>query len=106
MSASVLCAAHLRVEIGRRTILADLSLQAAPGEFIGIIGPNGAGKSTLLRALRGTLPSKGRIEVCGKNLRTLSDKETARYIAYMQQNVQVDFGFTALRPSWSVAIRI
>lgn len=59
MSASVLCAAHLRVEIGRRTILADLSLQAAPGEFISIIGPNGAGKSTLLRALRGTLPSKG-----------------------------------------------
>lgn len=80
MSASVLCAAHLRVEIGRRTILADLSLQAAPGEFISIIGPNGAGKSTLLRALRGTLPSKGRIEVCGKKLRVLSDKETVRYI--------------------------
>ena len=34
-------------------ILNDCSLQAYPGELIGIIGPNGAGKSTLLKALFG-----------------------------------------------------
>jgi branched-chain amino acid transport system ATP-binding protein len=34
-------------------ILNDCSLQAFPGELIGIIGPNGAGKSTLLKALFG-----------------------------------------------------
>jgi branched-chain amino acid transport system ATP-binding protein len=34
-------------------ILSDCSLQAYPGELIGIIGPNGAGKSTLLKALFG-----------------------------------------------------
>lgn len=37
-------------------ILNDCSLQAYPGELIGIIGPNGAGKSTLLKALFGLVP--------------------------------------------------
>ncbi len=40
-------------------ILNDCSLQAYPGELIGIIGPNGAGKSTLLKALFGLVPIRG-----------------------------------------------
>lgn len=96
MSQATLSAERVQVAIGARTILREVSLQAGAGEFIGIIGPNGAGKSTLLRALRGILPAKGRIEICGQDLRGLSDKSAARLVAYMQQNVQVDFGFTAL----------
>lgn len=34
-------------------ILNDCTLEAYPGELVGIIGPNGAGKSTLLKALFG-----------------------------------------------------
>lgn len=34
-------------------ILNDCTLEAFPGELVGIIGPNGAGKSTLLKALFG-----------------------------------------------------
>jgi branched-chain amino acid transport system ATP-binding protein len=37
-------------------ILNGCSLEAYPGELIGIIGPNGAGKSTLLKALFGQVP--------------------------------------------------
>jgi lipopolysaccharide transport system ATP-binding protein len=46
--------------------LRDISLQADPGDRIGILGSNGAGKSTLLRVIAGIIPiSCGSIEVSG-----------------------------------------
>jgi zinc/manganese transport system ATP-binding protein len=48
------------------TVLRDIDLTVAPGEFIGVLGPNGAGKTTLLRALLGLVrPSTGKIEILG-----------------------------------------
>jgi branched-chain amino acid transport system ATP-binding protein len=42
--------------------LADIDLELAPGEVVGLIGPNGAGKTTLVNLLTGfDLPSRGRI---------------------------------------------
>jgi len=50
-------------------ILNDCSLQAYPGELIGIIGPNGAGKSTLLKALFGLVPvRKGSVTLNGEDI--------------------------------------
>ncbi len=46
----------------RPPVLDGLSLQAHPGEFIGVIGLSGCGKSTLLRLLAGlTAPTSGRV---------------------------------------------
>ena len=47
--------------------LRDVSVQARPGEVLGIIGPNGAGKSTLLKLLCGILkPDRGAIHARGR----------------------------------------
>jgi ABC-type polysaccharide/polyol phosphate transport system ATPase subunit len=46
--------------------LADVSLEVARGEVLGVAGANGAGKSTLLKVVaRVTPPDSGRVEVRG-----------------------------------------
>jgi zinc/manganese transport system ATP-binding protein len=50
-----------------RVVLADVSLEIAAHEFVGVLGPNGAGKTTLMRAVLGLLPpTRGSIEVLGR----------------------------------------
>ncbi len=49
--------------------LADLSLEVARGEVVGVIGATGSGKSTLLQHLCGLLrPQSGRVSVAGLEL--------------------------------------
>jgi branched-chain amino acid transport system ATP-binding protein len=43
----------LRVVYDRAILVAGVSLEVRPGEFVSLVGPNGAGKSTLLRAISG-----------------------------------------------------
>jgi ATP-binding cassette subfamily F protein uup len=57
----------LRVEIGGRTLIHDLSLFLTEGERIGIVGPNGSGKTTLLKTLLGELKPAGGSVVLGQN---------------------------------------
>lgn len=96
-SQPALAAVNVGVTIGNKAILRDVSLTVRPGEFIGIIGPNGAGKSTLLRGLRGLGPvTSGDVQVFGQPIRTMGDKQLAHLVAYMQQEVNVGFRFTAL----------
>ena len=53
-------------QLGRRAVLAGVSLTVREGEVMAVMGPNGAGKSTLLRILLTTvLPDGGEVEVCG-----------------------------------------
>ncbi|MFG2511390.1 ABC transporter ATP-binding protein [Streptomyces sp. NPDC048584] len=51
---------------GAQTVLQDISIDVAPGEFICLLGASGCGKSTLLNLVAGLdEPTSGRIEVTG-----------------------------------------
>jgi ABC-2 type transport system ATP-binding protein len=50
-------------------VLADVSLQVAPGELFGLLGPNGAGKTTLFKILSTLItPDQGSASVAGHDL--------------------------------------
>jgi branched-chain amino acid transport system ATP-binding protein len=70
VSAQPILATHgLGLDIGGATIVADVDLQVARGELLGIIGPNGAGKTSLFNLLSGILrPTSGRIELDGREI--------------------------------------
>jgi phosphonate transport system ATP-binding protein len=61
---------------GANTAVSDVSLEVAPGAFVGVIGRSGAGKSTLLRMInRLQEPSEGRILFEGRNVTALTGAE-------------------------------
>ena len=67
--APILATHDLGLDIGGARIVADVSLEVAEGELVGIIGPNGAGKTTLFNLLSGTLrPTSGRVELDGRDV--------------------------------------
>ncbi|KCZ52739.1 ABC transporter ATP-binding protein [Hyphomonas pacifica] len=66
----------LKTAYGDHVVHEHLDLDVRKGEIIGIIGPSGCGKSVLLRAITGLKkPAAGSIEVFGKQLETLSERE-------------------------------
>jgi branched-chain amino acid transport system ATP-binding protein len=65
----VLATRNLGLDIGGAKIVADVSLEVAEGELLGIIGPNGAGKTTLFNLLSGLYrPTAGTIELRGRDV--------------------------------------
>jgi sulfonate transport system ATP-binding protein len=57
----------LRRDYGDRTVLRELDLDIAPGEFVALLGKTGCGKTTLLRVLAGLDPATaGTVEAPGK----------------------------------------
>jgi ABC-2 type transport system ATP-binding protein len=46
---------NVRKDIGKKTIIHDLSLEVFAGEVFGLLGPNGAGKTTTIRMIVGLM---------------------------------------------------
>lgn len=67
-------------------VLNQVSLSLSRGEMVSVLGPNGAGKSTLLKCLIGALtPCEGSVVIDGRDIRRLSPRELASYMAYIPQ---------------------
>jgi zinc/manganese transport system ATP-binding protein len=57
----------VRLSLGGRIILDDVTLNIGAREFIGVLGPNGAGKTTLMRAILGLVQAEhGTLRVLGR----------------------------------------
>jgi iron complex transport system ATP-binding protein len=86
---------HVGFAYGSRSVIRDLDATISENECIAIVGPNGAGKTTLLRLAAATLtPSRGEVYLKSKALRDLKQREIARSVAFVPQNVEVPFSFT------------
>lgn len=57
---------EVSVDYSGAVALSEASVEVNKGEVVGVIGNNGAGKTTLLKAISGTVPSRGKIEMNNK----------------------------------------
>lgn len=64
MSAARLELRGVRKRFDGRDILAGISLNVRPGEFVSILGPSGCGKSTIFKLLTGALSPDGGEVLC------------------------------------------
>src|SRR4051794_107924 len=68
-AASSVTVRDLAIRYGAMSILDNLQLDVAQGEFVVLLGPSGCGKSTLLNAIAGLMEiSDGEIWISGKNV--------------------------------------
>ena len=63
------------------TVLGDVSINVAPGEFVAVIGPSGCGKTTLLKVLGGlVVADHGTVLIGGADPRAARDRKTIGYV--------------------------
>ena len=71
---------------GRNTVLRNISLEIAEGEFLTILGESGSGKTTLLRTANRMIdPDGGQVLVAGTSVNELSLVQLRRKMGYVIQ---------------------
>lgn len=92
-----------RTEHSEVVALQNLDLELGEGETLAVVGPSGSGKTTLLNILAGVArPSQGSVEVAGRDLGALDERELERYrrqvVGYLWQQSDAGLwaGLTAL----------
>ncbi len=88
---TILLGKNLSKEFNGNVVLEDVSIECREGSAIAIVGENGAGKSTLMNLISGGLsPSKGSIEMDGKEIRFKSPVEAGeKGIAFVHQELSL-----------------
>ncbi|MDH3675669.1 MAG: ATP-binding cassette domain-containing protein, partial [Anaerolineae bacterium] len=84
---SLLTIDRLSAGYGKLVVLHEVSLAAAPGQFLAILGPNGSGKSTLVKSVFGlTQLFRGSIKLDGTELVGLATESIGQHgLAYVPQ---------------------
>ncbi|HEX4178801.1 MAG TPA: ABC transporter ATP-binding protein, partial [Rhizomicrobium sp.] len=69
---SFLSLSAVRKSFGALTVVSDVNLEVARGEFFALLGPSGCGKTTLLRMIGGfETPDSGTIAIDGEVINTV-----------------------------------
>lgn len=90
-----ICIEHLSFSYGNHMVLNDINFTAHDGQLISILGPNGVGKSTLFRCILGLIrPAIGTITINGRNMKSMSERELAKNIAYLPQSHYPAFNYS------------
>lgn len=73
-----LCKTYI-VNKRQNNVLKNISFEIEDGEMVAVMGPSGSGKSTLLYSVSGMdRPTAGKVELGGKNITDLSEKELSK----------------------------
>ncbi|MCX5519228.1 thiol reductant ABC exporter subunit CydD [Kaistia defluvii] len=95
-SAIGVTARHLTVETqDRGAILADATLDIAPGETVALLGPSGIGKSTLIEVLARLRGHQGLVELGGVPLEDIGEAALRRHVAALGQRPRLFHGTIA-----------
>jgi iron complex transport system ATP-binding protein len=87
----------LEVRIADRILCRALDFAVYPGQSWAILGRNGAGKTTLLHTLLGLNPAtKGTIRCFGRSLADYSQRDLARHVGLLPQDLDDPFPSTVL----------
>ncbi|QLD11718.1 ABC transporter ATP-binding protein [Microbacterium oleivorans] len=82
----------LTLRRGRTTVLHDVDLEVAAGEFVAIVGANGAGKTSLIQAIAGVVRGpRGRIDVGGLDPNRADPRSVAGRVGFVFQNPEHQF---------------
>lgn len=77
---------NLKLKLGKKQVLNNVSFTAENGSITVLLGRNGSGKTTLLRALSSELLKySGEVEIDGKNIKSLDKKEKAELVSFLPQ---------------------
>ena len=85
----ILTLSNVSKSFGTQTVLKELSLDVADGEFVAVLGSSGSGKTTLLRLIAGfDEPDSGEISISGKLVaaKNVFVAAEARKVGYVPQD--------------------
>lgn len=87
----------VHVSVPGRSLVADLDITLAPGEFVAVLGRNGTGKTLSLLTLAGLRPpDAGTVLLAGEDMAAMPRQQVARLLALLPQDTDDIFPATVL----------